>query len=79
MIEANLGNVERVVRLLIGGAFLVWAVTQSSMNGIEWFVVIISLMLMLNGVFSRCYLWFFLDINTCAAGDENCKKKVECY
>ncbi|MFT4998544.1 MAG: hypothetical protein ACI8RO_001899 [Flavobacteriales bacterium] len=66
MIERNLGNLERVIRLFIGLAFGIWALIQPSMNGIEWFVMVISMMLIMNGIFSRCYLWFFLDINTCA-------------
>lgn len=64
MIERNLGNIERMVRLLVGLAFAAWTVTQPTMNAIEWFVAAISLFLILNGVFGRCYLWFVLDINT---------------
>ena len=51
MIDRNLGNAERVVRLLMGLAFGGWALSQPSLTAIEWFVVIISLMLMLNGIF----------------------------
>jgi uncharacterized membrane protein len=66
MIERNLGNFERILRLLIGLAIGIWAVIQPSMNGIEWFVMVISMMLIMNGIFSRCYFWFFLDINSCS-------------
>ena len=65
MIERNLGNIERVVRLLMGIAFMVWVLSQPFMNGIEWFVSAVSLMLILNGIFSRCYFWYVLDVNTC--------------
>jgi hypothetical protein len=64
MIERNLGNIERMLRLLCGIGLGIWAFTQPAMNGIEWFVVLISSLLILNGVFSRCYLWYVLDINT---------------
>lgn len=64
MIERNLDNAERVVRLLLGLVFGGWAVAQPSLNGVEWFVMIIALALILNGIFSRCYLWYILDINT---------------
>jgi Inner membrane protein YgaP-like, transmembrane domain len=64
MIERNLGNVERVTRLLLGIAFAVWALVQPTMNGIEWFVVAVSLALIVNGIFSRCYFWYLLDIDT---------------
>lgn len=64
MIERNLGNIERVVRLFLGLVFAGWAFMQPTMNGVEWFVVIVSLALILNGIFSRCYFWYLLDINT---------------
>jgi hypothetical protein len=64
MIERNLGNIERVVRLFLGVAFAAWAFLQPTMNIIEWFVVGISLALILNGIFSRCYVWYMLDINS---------------
>ncbi len=79
MIERNLGNVERVVRLLFGVLFLAWALMQPALNGVEWFVVVISAFLIMNGIFSRCYLWYILDINTCADGDENCREEPSCY
>ncbi len=64
MIDRNLGNVERVVRLLLGIALAVWTVSRDSLNGIEWFVAVCSLFLILNGIFSRCYLWYVLNVNT---------------
>lgn len=64
MIERNLGNVERVVRLLFGLAMGIWALSGPALNGIEWFVIVISVSLIMNGIFSRCYLWFILDVNT---------------
>ena len=79
MIERNLGNAERVVRLLLGMVFLGWAVTRPALNGIEWFVVVISTFLILNGIFSRCYLWYVLDINSCPDGDEDCRADRTCY
>lgn len=81
MIEKNLGNVERVVRLGLGVAFAVWSFVQPQLNAIEWFVMVISLMLILNGVFSRCYLWYVLDIRTAPHLDQdgNSKEKAPCY
>lgn len=64
MIERNLGNIERVIRLLLGVAFLAWSITRPSLNGVDWFVMLIATALILNGVFSRCYLWYVLDLNT---------------
>lgn len=64
MIERNLGNIERVFRLLAGLLLSAWAVTSAQMNGIEWFVMAISVLLIMNGIFSRCYLWYVLDIDS---------------
>lgn len=64
MIERNLGNAERIIRLLLGLSFGGWALAQTPMNGVEWLVVIVSMSLILNGIFSRCYLWYVLDVNT---------------
>ena len=75
MIERNLGNIERLVRTCIGVLFALWVFAQPSMNGIEWFVVVASFMLMLNGIFSRCYMWYIFDINTC---DDCSDQKADC-
>jgi len=39
----------------------------------------ISVALILNGVFSRCYLWYVLDFNTCRSGREDCPTDPNCY
>jgi hypothetical protein len=64
MIERNLGNTERVIRLIIGMATLTWMLIQPQINGAQFCVGLIALSLILNGVFSRCYLWFILNLNT---------------
>ncbi|ARN74369.1 YgaP family membrane protein [Oceanicoccus sagamiensis] len=74
MLERNLGNIERVIRLVFGLGLLFWAYTQTTMNAIDWFVVIISVMLVLNGIFSRCFIWWILGLNTFkpATTEANC-------
>jgi hypothetical protein len=64
MIEKNVGNIERIMRLFIGPSLGLWASMQPSINAIEWFVIGISIALIINGVFSRCYFWWVLDRNT---------------
>lgn len=78
MIERNLGNIERLLRLLAGILFGAWALSQPVLNGIEWFVIAISIALILNGVFSRCYLWYVLDINSCRDGADDCSRGAPC-
>jgi len=69
VIERNLGNIERVVRLLLGLAIAVWLLSRPDFNGIDLFVTAICVALILNGVFSRCYLWYVLDIDTTSGAD----------
>lgn len=64
MIAKNLGNAERIVRLLVGTGLFIWFLAQPDVNAMEMFVAVVSLCLVLNGVFSRCYLWYVLDLDT---------------
>ncbi len=73
MLERNLGNIERAIRLVFGIGFLIWAFTRPDMSPIDWFVVVVSVMLVLNGIFSRCFIWWMLGLNTYKpATDANC-------
>lgn len=70
MIERNIGNAERVVRLAFGLVFAGLALTQPAIDTfVEWLLILFSASLMLNGIFSRCYLWYLLDVNTTAKPD----------
>jgi hypothetical protein len=64
MIERNLGNVERLVRFTLGCLFALWTASQPYMSMTDWFVAIVALFLILNGIFSRCYLWYIIDQGT---------------
>lgn len=70
MIERNLGNVERVTRLVFGLFFGAWVMTRPDITAMDVFVLVIALTLILNGIFSRCYLWYVLDINTMDEDEE---------
>lgn len=72
MIEKNLGNFERIIRLVAGFALMLWLAVQPDVNGMDWFIAIIALCLFLNGVFSRCYLWFVLDLDTHTSSKGSC-------
>jgi len=64
MIERNLGNLERLFRLAFGIGFIVWALNQPAMNAVEWGVFTVAIFLILNGVFSRCLLWWAIGLDT---------------
>lgn len=78
MIDRNIGNVERLLRLAMGIAMAIWALNQSALNAVDWFVVAVSIALILNGIFSRCYLWYVLDINTAGRGQKECQPDYTC-
>jgi hypothetical protein len=78
MIERNLGNLERVVRFALGVVMLSWSLQQGDMNPVEWFVVLVAIALIFNGIFSRCYLWYVLDINSCRDSERDCQPDSTC-
>ena len=78
MIELNLGNAQRLVRLLMGVMLFGGALQQTAMNGTDWFVVLVAIALVLNGIFSRCYLWYLLDINSGQDGGQECRPESSC-
>ena len=78
MIEKNIGNVERLARLLFAAVFMAWAVSRPALNAVEWFVMAISVALFLNGIFSRCYLWYVLEVDTCQDDLKGCYTDPRC-
>ncbi len=67
MIERNLGNVERVARLIFGIGLALWLWQQPAYTIADLMAGVVALFLILNGIFSRCYLWYVLDISTSGA------------
>ena len=64
MIEQNLGNLERVIRLILGVTLVGLAIMAPALSLTEIFVGFIGLTLILNGIFSRCYVWYIFNLNT---------------
>ena len=73
MIEKNLGNIERVIRLAFGIGLAILAFSQPQLSPVEIFTLVIALFLVLNGVFSRCFLWRALGINTLKPHPSECR------
>jgi hypothetical protein len=71
MIERNIGNAERVTRLAVGLLFGAAALSRPTLNGGEWVLIVLFIALVLNGIFSRCYVWYLLDIDTTGSHDRN--------
>lgn len=56
---ANVGNVDRVIRIILGLVLAVWAVTAGNL----WWIL--GAVLIATGVFRFCGLYRVLGINTC--------------
>jgi hypothetical protein len=69
MIAPNLGETERAIRLLLGLGIGIWLVLQPSYSYFELFLAIISILLIINAITSRCYIWSWLGLNSCNNGD----------
>lgn len=79
MINRNLGFIERMIRFVLGVIVTLWVMNQPEMNIVEWLAAIVGLLLVLNAIFGRCYLWFWLNLNSCQEtyGDA-CAKSSAC-
>jgi len=72
MIERNLGNMERFLRFSAGIGILVYLATRPDVPPVAWFAGVVAIMLVLNGIFSRCYVWYLFDLNTYRSKDPVC-------
>lgn len=78
MIKKNLGNAERIVRLIVGLALGYWTLTHPNLNIFEWILLLAAFFLVLNSIFSRCYLWYILEIDTCNDLNKDCPDGKPC-
>jgi hypothetical protein len=78
MIKKNLGNAERVARLIVGLGLGYWTITHPNLTVFEWLLLLASFFLVLNSIFSRCYLWYILEIDTCKDLYKDCPDGKPC-
>lgn len=64
--KANVGGVDRIARLVIGGLIIIWALWAQSWLGI------IGVVVLLTGVFRFCGAYTFLKFSTADKEEENC-------
>jgi len=72
MINRNLGRLERTLRLVIAVLLTGWLLTRGSHDILSVVAGVAALALFANAIFSRCYLWALLGINSCDPEDEHC-------
>ena len=69
MIERNVGNVERLLRFTFGVGLIVLLLSQPAVTAVEWFIGALAVMLILNGISARCFIWSWFGVNTRASKD----------
>ena len=72
MINRNLGTLERTLRLIVATLLTGWLLARGSHDLLSVLAGIAALALFANAIFSRCYLWALLGINSCNPEDEHC-------
>ncbi|HBO12933.1 MAG TPA: hypothetical protein DD491_09135 [Halieaceae bacterium] len=72
MINRNLGTIERLLRLAGAVLLSVWLLARGSHDILSVLAGVAALALFANAIFSRCYLWALLGINSCDPEDEHC-------
>lgn len=65
MICRNLGLIERILRLALGVALLIWIAGAAAFGPAQAAAALAALALFWNSIFARCYLWKWLGLNTC--------------
>jgi hypothetical protein len=68
--KRNLSLFERLVRPLIGLVLAALALSQPEIGLLE------AVVLVLNGLLARCYLWNWLGLNTARNNIELCERVV---
>jgi hypothetical protein len=72
MINRNLGTVERGLRLLLAFIIAGWLLGRGQHDWLSPVAAAGATALLLNVLFSRCYLWALLGINSCGSKDTQC-------
>lgn len=72
MIERNLGSTERVLRLIGAIILSAWAVFRDSHDILTALALLAATALTMNFLFSRCYLWALLGLNSCDSRAKSC-------
>jgi len=72
MIERNLGNTERVLRLIGAILLTAWAAARDNHDVLTPVALLIAAALTLNFLFSRCYLWAVLGLKSCGSSENGC-------
>lgn len=65
MFTTNVGNTDRVIRIILGIVLLVvWYLAPG--HGLRWLPLVLGIVALATGLLSTCPLYSLLGINTCS-------------
>ena len=64
MLKTNVGSIDRILRIAIGAALLIWFFLDQG-TGLAHYANLIGIVPLLTGLTSSCLLYSLLGINTC--------------
>ena len=64
MFNTNVGSVDRILRVVVGAALLLWFLLDQG-TGFWHFAKLIGLVPLLTGVFGTCPAYTLLGVSTC--------------
>lgn len=64
--EKNVGSLDRVVRIVVGIAFLAGFALNMVASPLSWLVALVGLILLVTGIAGTCMLYSIIGVNTAA-------------
>ena len=64
MLKTNVGSLDRILRVVVGAALLLWFLMEQG-SGFWHFSKLIGIVPLLTGVFGTCPLYTLLGVSTC--------------
>jgi hypothetical protein len=64
MFKTNVGNIDRILRIVLGIALIAWWYFAPGM-GLRWLPLVLGIVALATGLMSTCPLYSILGISTC--------------
>ena len=64
MLKTNVGSIDRILRIVIGAALLLWFFVDQG-TGFAHYIKLIGIVPLLTGLMSTCPLYSIFGISTC--------------
>lgn len=70
MFKKNEGNIDRILRIVVGAALLVWFFVAPADAGYRWFLLI-GIVPLATGLMGSCLVYTLLGVSTCPMKDQS--------